>query len=140
MFDNFLNINDLNLNTLKIDNFYVLDTAEFKSRKIDRISIESRKEIISNIAQKINLTPKIVLTSELSSFHEKSLITNFIRTGEHGDSLKKIIDSLSKHSELYLFHRKVDQLSWNFCKGGFFKLKSKINNVVDTLLQPSLFN
>ena len=47
---------------------------------------------------------------------------------------------LEKSCDVSFLSRKIDELSWNHCKGGFFKLKSKVTSIVDTLLQPTLFD
>ena len=65
--DNFFDIDGINLSNTKIDAFYVLDTSSFNNRVIDRISIQSKVEIIDHISKKINLAPINVSMSDMLS-------------------------------------------------------------------------
>ena len=76
----------------------------------------------------------------MSILFGKSLVTSMLRTGEFNDFLDESMRELEESSDLNILSRKIDKLSWNHCKGGFFKLKSKITSIVDTLLQPTLFD
>ena len=78
--------------------------------------------------------------SDMSILFGKSLVTSMLRTGDFNDFLDKSMRVLEQSSDLNILSRKIDELSWNHCKGGFFKLKSKITSIVDTLLQPTLFD
>ena len=140
LIDNFFDVDGINLSDTKIDSFYVLDTSSFNDRVIDRISIQSKIEITEYISKKINLEPIFVSMSDMSILFGKSLVTSRLRTGEFNDFLDKSMRELEQSSDLNILSRKIDELSWNHCKGGFFKLKSKITSIVDTLLQPTLFD
>ena len=140
LIDNFFDVDVINLSDTKIDSFYVLDTSSFNDREIDRISIQSKIEITEYISKKINLEPIFVSMSDMSILFGKSLVTSMLRTGEFNDFLDKPMRELEQSSDLNILSRKIDELSWNHCKGGFFKLKSKITSIVDTLLQPTLFD
>ena len=138
--DNFFDVDGINLSNTKIDSFYVLDTSSFNKRTIDRISIQSKVEIIDYISKKINLTPITVSMSDISILFGRPLVTSMLRTGEFKDFLHKPMRELEKSCDVSFLSRKIDELSWNHCKGGFFKLKSKVTSIVDTLLQPTLFD
>ena len=138
--DNFFDIDGMNLSNTKIDAFYVLDTSSFNNRVIDRISIQSKVEIIDHISKKINLAPITVSMSDMSILFGRQLVTSMLRTGEFKDFLHKPMRELEQSSDVSILSRKLDELSWNHCKGGFFKLKSKITPIVNTLLQPTLFD
>jgi deoxyribodipyrimidine photo-lyase len=140
LIDNFFDVDVINLSDTKIDSFYVLDTSSFNDREIDRISIQSKIEITEYISKKINLEPIFVPMSDMSILFGKSLVTSMLRTGDFNDFLDKSMRALEQSSDLNILSRKIDELSWNHCKGGFFKLKSKITSIVDTLLQPTLFD
>ena len=140
LIDNFFDVDVINLSDTKIDSFYVLDTSSFNDREIDRISIQSKIEITEYISKKINLEPIFVPMSDMSILFGKSLVTSMLRTGDFNDFLDKSMRVLEQSSDLNILSRKIDELSWNHCKGGFFKLKSKITSIVDTLLQPTLFD
>ena len=140
LIDNFFDVDVINLSDTKIDSFYVLDTSSFNDREIDRISIQSKIEITEHISKKINLEPIFVSMSDMSILFGKSLVTSMLRTGEFNDFLDKPMRELEQSSDLNILSRKIDELSWNHCKGGFFKLKSKIPSIVDALLQPTLFD
>ena len=139
MIDNFLEINSISLDTVNVKNFYVLDTADFNNRRIDKISIDAKGNVVEKIAKKINLSPEFISLSEISNLKDQTLLSNAIRTGELRDSLIKHLDFISASSKWYQIHRTIDELSWNFCKGGFFKLKTNINAIVNSLVEPSLF-
>ena len=139
MIDNFLDINTINLDNVNVENFYVLDTADFNRRRIDKISIDAKGNVVEKIAKKLNLSPEFISLSEISKLKDQNLLSNAIRTGELRDSLTKHLDFISASSKWYQIHRTIDELSWNFCKGGFFKLKTNINAIVNSLLKPSLF-
>ena len=138
--DNFFDVDGINLSNTKIDAFYVLDTSSFNNRAIDCISIQSKIEIIENISKKINLAPVSVSLSDMSTLFGRPLVTNMTRIGEFKDFLDKPMRELEESSDVNILPRKIDELSWNHCRGGFFKLKSKIASIVDTLLQPTLFD
>ena len=140
LIDNFFDVDVINLSDTKIDSFYVLDTSSFNDREIDRISIQSKIEITEHISKKINLEPIFVPMSDMSILFGKSLVTSMLRTGDFNNFLDKSMRELEQSSDLNILSRKIDELSWNHCKGGFFKLKSKITSIVDTLLQPTLFD
>ena len=139
MIDNFLDINTINLDNVNVENFYVLDTADFNRKRIDKISIDAKGNVVEKIAKKLNLSPEFISLSEISKLKDQNLLSNAIRTGELRDSLTKHLDFISASSKWYQIHRTIDELSWNFCKGGFFKLKTNINAIVNSLLKPSLF-
>ena len=140
LIDNFFDTDGINLSNTKIDAFYVLDTSSFNKRTIDRISIESKVEIIEHISKKINLAPIFVSMSDMSILFGKPLVTSMLRTGEFKDFLDTALRSLESSSDVYMLPRKIDELSWNHCKGGFFKLKSKISSIVDSFMHPTLFD
>tara|TARA_B100001758_G_scaffold80942_1_gene68634 strand:- start:3185 stop:4324 length:1140 start_codon:yes stop_codon:yes gene_type:complete len=140
LIDNFFDTDGINLSNTKIDAFYVLDTSSFNKRAIDRISIESKVEIIEHISKKINLAPIFVSMSDMSILFGKPLVTSMLRTGEFKDFLDTALRSLESSSDVYMLPRKIDELSWNHCKGGFFKLKSKISSIVDSFMHPTLFD
>ena len=139
MIDNYLDINALGMSSFKFDNFYVLDLDGFSDRKIDKISINVRNNIVDKIARKIDLSPQHLSLTDLSKINCKTLLSNFIRTGDLKDKLFGDIKKIEAFTELIQIHRTIDQLSWKFCKGGFFKLKTNINDIVNTLLKPTLF-
>ena len=140
LIDNFFDTDGINLSNTKIDAFYVLDTSSFNKRAIDRILIESKVEIIEHISKKINLAPIFVSMSDMSILFGKPLVTSMLRTGEFKDFLDTALRSLESSSDVYMLPRKIDELSWNHCKGGFFKLKSKISSIVDSFMHPTLFD
>ena len=140
LIDNFFDTDGINLSNTKIDAFYVLDTSSFNKRAIDRILIESKVEIIEHISKKINLAPIFVSMSDMSILFGKPLVTSMLRTGEFKDFLDTALRSLESSSAVYMLPRKIDELSWNHCKGGFFKLKSKISSIVDSFMHPTLFD
>ena len=140
LIDNFFDTDGINLSNTKIDAFYVLDTSSFNKRAIDRILIESKVEIIERISKKINLAPIFVSMSDMSILFGKPLVTSMLRTGEFKDFLDTALRSLESSSDVYMLPRKIDELSWNHCKGGFFKLKSKISSIVDSFMHPTLFD
>ena len=140
MIDNFLDINSMNLDTINVENFYVLDTTDFNERRVDKISIEAKGNIVDKIAKKMNMLPEFILLSEISKLKGQTLLSNAIRTGELRDNLIKHLDFINSSSKWYQIYRPIDELSWNFCRGGFFKLKTNINAIVNSLLEPSLFS
>jgi deoxyribodipyrimidine photo-lyase len=137
MIDNHLDINALGMSSFNFDNFYVLDSAGISDRKIDRISINVRNKIIDKIARKIDLSPRYLSLTDLSKINGKTLLSNFIRSGELKDKLLGYINKIEASAELIQIHRAIDKLSWKYCKGGFFKLKTNISDIVNTLLQPT---
>ena len=87
--------------------------------------LEIRSNLDGNFSKKINLTPITVSMSDMSILFGRPLVTSVLRSGEFKDFLHKPMRELEKSCDVSFLSRKIDELSWNHCKGGFFKLKSK---------------
>ena len=140
MLDNFLEIDPFYLNEAKINNFYVLNISEYSARRIDKLSLKYRDDIVNSISKKIDIKPKFLDTSDISSLKGKELVTNYQKSGYLNDYLQSVLIDIERIANLNYCNRKIDSLSWNYCKGGYFKLKTHIPTIVDELMNPSLFN
>ena len=140
MLDNFLEFDPFYLNETKINNFYVLNNSDYNGRRIDKLRLKYRDDIVNSISKKIDIKPKFLDTSDISSLKGKELVTNYQKSGYLNDYLQSVLIDIERIANLNYCNRKIDSLSWNYCKGGYFKLKTHIPAIVDELMNPSLFN
>ena len=139
MFDNFLDIKQLNLENCALENFYVYEHSQETSRNIDREKARVRSEIVAEISNKINLKPQFFNEKSIDCLFGQSLITNYIFSGYFKDQISPLLNQIERNSNTTYLLRNLDSLSWNFCKGGYFKLKTKIQEITADLFQPQLF-
>ena len=139
MFDNFLDIKQLNLENCALENFYVYEHSQETSRNIDREKARVRSEIVAEISNKINLKPQFFNEKSIDCLFGQSLVTNYIFSGYFKDQISPLLNQIEKNSNTTYLLRNLDSLSWNFCKGGYFKLKTKIQEITADLFQPQLF-
>ena len=78
MFDNFLDIKQLNLEDCALENFYVYEHSQETSRNIDREKARVRTEIVAEISSKINLKPQFFNEQSIDCLFGQSLVTNYI--------------------------------------------------------------
>ena len=140
MLDNFLEIESQAFYNKNFKDFFVLNLSEYNNKRIDRRMLDCRDEIILNISKKIKIEPTYFNSKDLSVLSSKRLVTNYQKSGYLNDFLVDVVENINRSSKLDYFNRKVDILSWNHCKGGYFKLKNQISNIVEELMQPSLFS
>lgn len=140
MLDNFLEIESQAFYNKNFKDFFVLNLSEYNNKRIDRRMLDCRDEIILNISKKIKIEPTYFNSKDLSVLSSKRLVTNYQKSGYLNDFLVDVVENINRSSKLDYFNRKVDVLSWNHCKGGYFKLKNQISNIVEELMQPSLFS
>ncbi len=88
MFDNFLDINQLDLHDCKIEEFYVYDYKAVHGRSIDREKDKVRSAIIKEISEKTNLQPQYFNQETLGLLFGKSFVTNYIFAGYFKDQIK----------------------------------------------------
>ena len=91
MFDNFLDINQLDLHDCKIEEFYVYDYKAVHGRSIDREKDKVRSAIIKEISEKTNLQPQYFNQETLGLLFGKSFVTNYIFAGYFKDQKQGII-------------------------------------------------
>ena len=139
MFDNFLDIKQLNLENCALENFYVYEHLQETSRNIDREKARVRSEIVAEISNKINLKPQFFNEQSIDCLFGQSLVTNYIFSGYFKDQISPILNQIERNSNTTYLLRDLDSLSWNFCKGGYFKLKTKIQEITADLFEPQLF-
>ena len=139
MFDNFLDIKQLNLENCALENFYVYEHSQETSRNIDREKARVRSEIVAEISNKINLKPQFFNEKSIDCLFGQSLVTNYIFSGYFKDQISPLLNQIEKNSNTTYLLRNLDSLSWNFCKGGYFKLKTKIQEITADLFEPQLF-
>ena len=139
MFDNFLDIKQLNLENCALENFYVYEHSQETSRNIDREKARVRSEIVAEISNKINLKPQFFNEKSIDCLFGQSLVTNYIFSGYFKDQISPLLNQIERNSNTTYLLRNLDSLSWNFCKGGYFKLKTKIQEITADLFQPQLF-
>ena len=139
MFDNFLDIKQLNLEDCALENFYVYEHSQETSRNIDREKARVRSEIVAEISNKINLKPQFFNEKSIDCLFGQSLVTNYIYSGYFKDQISPLLNQIERNSNTTYLLRDLDSLSWNFCKGGYFKLKSKIKEITADLFEPQLF-
>ena len=139
MFDNFLDIKQLNLENCALENFYVYEHSQETSRNIDREKARVRTEIVAEISNKINLKPQFFNEKSIDCLFGQSLITNYIFSGYFKDQISPLLNQIERNSNTTYLLRNLDSLSWNFCKGGYFKLKTKIQEITADLFEPQLF-
>jgi deoxyribodipyrimidine photo-lyase len=139
MFDNFLDIKQLNLENCALENFYVYEHLQETSRNIDREKARVRTEIVAEISNKINLKPQFFNEKSIDCLFGQSLITNYIFSGYFKDQISPLLNQIERNSNTTYLLRNLDSLSWNFCKGGYFKLKTKIQEIIADLFEPQLF-
>ena len=139
MFDNFLDIKQLNLENCALENFYVYEHSQETSRNIDREKARVRSEIVAEISNKINLKPQFFNEKSIDCLFGQSLITNYIFSGYFKDQISPLLNQIERNSNTTYLLRNLDSLSWNFCKGGYFKLKTKIQEITADLFEPQLF-
>ena len=140
MLDNFLEVESQAFYNKNFKDFFVLNLSEFNNKRIDRRMLDWRDEIILNISKKIKIEPTYFKSKDLSVLSGKRLVTNYQKSGYLNDFLVDVVENINRSAKLDYFNRKVDILSWNHCKGGYFKLKNQISNIVEELMQPSLFS
>ena len=139
MFDNFLDIKQLNLENCALENFYVYEHSQETSRNIDREKARVRTEIVAEISNKINLKPQFFNEKSIDCLFGQSLVTNYIFSGYFKDQISPLLNQIERNSNTTYLLRDLDSLSWNFCKGGYFKLKTKIQEITADLFEPQLF-
>ena len=139
MFDNFLDIKQLNLENCALENFYVYEHSQETSRNIDREKARVRSEIVAEISNKINLKPQFFNEKSIDCLFGQSLVTNYIFSGYFKDQISPLLNQIERNSNTTYLLRNLDSLSWNFCKGGYFKLKTKIQEITADLFEPQLF-
>jgi len=139
MFDNFLDINQLDLHDCKIEEFYVYDYKAVHGRSIDRERDKVRSAIIKEISEKTNLQPQYFNQETLGLLFGKSFVTNYIFAGYFKDQNKELFSKIEENTDVIYLNRKLDSLSWNYCKGGYFKLKTHIQQITADLFEPQLF-
>ena len=139
MFDNFLDIKQLSLEDCALENFYVYDNSQETSRNIDREKARVRTEIVAEISNKINLKPQFFNEQSIDCLFGQSLVTNYIFSGYFKDQISPLLNQIERNSNTTYLLRDLDSLSWNFCKGGYFKLKTKIQEITADLFEPQLF-
>ena len=139
MFDNFLDIKQLNLEDCALENFYVYEHSQETSRNIDREKARVRSEIVAEISNKINLKPQFFNEQSIDCLFGQSLVTNYIFSGYFKDQISPLLNQIERNSNTTYLLRDLDSLSWNFCKGGYFKLKTKIQEITADLFEPQLF-
>ena len=139
MFDNFLDIKQLNLEDCALENFYVYEHSQETSRNIDREKARVRSEIVAEISNKINLKPQFFNEQSIDCLFGQSLVTNYIFSGYFKDQISPLLNQIERNSNTTYLLRNLDSLSWNFCKGGYFKLKTKIQEITADLFEPQLF-
>ena len=139
MFDNFLDIKQLNLEDCALENFYVFEHSQETSRNIDREKARVRSEIVAEISNKINLKPQFFNEQSIDDLFGQSLVTNYIFSGYFKDQISPLLDQIERNSNTTYLLRNLDSLSWIFCKGGYFKLKTKIQEIIADLFEPQLF-
>ena len=139
MFDNFLDIDQLDLHDCKIEEFYVYDFKAVHGRCIDREKDKVRNAIINEISEKTNLQPQYFNQETLGLLFGKSFVTNYIFTGYFKDQNKELFSKIEENTDVIYLNRKLDSLSWNYCKGGYFKLKTHIQQITADLFEPKLF-
>ena len=139
MFDNFLDIKQLHLESCALENFYVYEHSQETSRNIDREKARFRSEIVAEISNKINLKPQFFNEQSIDCLFGQSLITNYIFSGYFKDQISPLLNQIERNSNTTYLLRDLDSLSWNFCKGGYFKLKTKIQEITADLFEPQLF-
>ena len=139
MFDNFLDIKQLGLEDCALDNFYVYEHSQETSRNIDREKARVRTEIVTEISNKINLKPQFFNEKSIDCLFGQSLVTNYIFSGYFKDQISPLLNQIERNSNTTYLLRDLDSLSWNFCKGGYFKLKTKIQEITADLFEPQLF-
>ena len=139
MFDNFLDIKQLSLENCALENFYVYEYSQETSRNIDREKARVRSEIVAEISNKINLKPQFFNEQSIDCLFGQSLVTNYIFSGYFKDQISPLLNQIERNSNTTYLLRDLDSLSWNFCKGGYFKLKTKIQEITADLFEPQLF-
>ena len=139
MFDNFLDIKQLNLENCALENFYVYEHSQETSRNIDREKARVRSEIVAEISSNINLKPQFFDEQSIDCLVGQSLVTNYIYSGYFKDQISPLLNQIERNSNTTYLLRNLDSLSWNFCKGGYFKLKTKIQEITADLFEPQLF-
>jgi len=139
MFDNFLDIKQLSLEDCAPENFYVYEHSQETSRNIDREKARVRSEIVAEISNKINLKPQFFNEQSIDCLFGQSLVTNYIFSGYFKDQISPLLNQIERNSNTTYLLRDLDSLSWNFCKGGYFKLKTKIQEITADLFEPQLF-
>ena len=139
MFDNFLDIKQLSLENCALENFYVYEYSQETSRNIDRQKARVRTEIVAEISNKINLKPQFFNEQSIDCLFGQSLVTNYIFSGYFKDQISPLLNQIERNSNTTYLLRDLDSLSWNFCKGGYFKLKTKIQEITADLFEPQLF-
>ena len=139
MFDNFLDIKQLNLEDCALENFYVYEHSQETSRNIDREKARVRTDIVAEISNKINLKPQFFSEQSIDCLFGQSLVTNYILSGYFKDQISPLLIQIERNSNTTYLLRNLDSLSWNFCKGGYFKLKTKIQEITADLFEPQLF-
>ena len=139
MFDNFLDIKQLSLENCALENFYVYEYSQQTSRNIDREKVRVRTEIVAEISNKINLKPQFFNEQSIDCLFGQSLVTNYIFSGYFKDQISPLLNQIERNSNTTYLLRDLDSLSWNFCKGGYFKLKTKIQEITADLFEPQLF-
>ena len=139
MFDNFLDIKQLNLEDCALENFYVFEHSQETSRNIDREKARVRSEIVAEISNKINLKPQFFNEKSIDRLFGQSLVTSYIFSGYFKDQISPLLNQIERNSNTTYLLRDLDSLSWNFCKGGYFKLKTKIQEITADLFEPQLF-
>ena len=139
MFDNFLDIKQLSLENCALENFYVYEYSQETSRNIDREKARVRTEIVAEISNKINLKPQFFNEQSIDCLFGQSLVTNYIFSGYFKDQISPLLNQIERNSNTTYLLRDLDSLSWNFCKGGYFKLKTKIQEITADLFEPQLF-
>ena len=139
MFDNFLDIKQLSLENCALENFYVYEYSQETSRNIDREKARVHTEIVAEISNKINLKPQFFNEQSIDCLFGQSLVTNYIFSGYFKDQISPLLNQIERNSNTTYLLRDLDSLSWNFCKGGYFKLKTKIQEITADLFEPQLF-
>ena len=139
MFDNFLDIQQLSLENCALENFYVYEHSQETSTNIDREKARVRTEIVDEISNKINLKPQFFNEQSIDCLFGQSLVTSYIFSGYFKDQISPLLIQIERNSNTTYLLRNLDSLSWNFCKGGYFKLKTKIQEIIADLFEPQLF-
>ena len=134
-----MDINQLDLHDCKIEEFYVYDYKAVHGRSIDREKDKVRSAIIKEISEKTNLQPQYFNQETLGLLFGKSFVTNYIFKGYFKDQNKELFSKIEENTDVIYLNRKLDSLSWNYCKGGYFKLKTHIQQITADLFEPQLF-
>jgi len=132
------------LKNIDINNFkkiYLVENPINYDFRIVKIWDNVRNDLLKSFCNGNNVKVDYISFSEFEELKGKRIVTSRPRVGLWQDKTKKVFIKLCKENQITFLTPTIDKLSWPYCKNGFFKLKVKIENILNDLdRQVSLFN